>query len=73
MTLKHPLHARNYIRRYFEKGLSKSFIKVNFIFLSNPFPFNGQDYEKQKGSGTTDQSLFRLHNKFRKIPLSVMP
>ena len=30
----------------------------------NPVAFNGQDYEKQKGPGTSDQSLFRLQNKF---------
>ena len=59
--------------RYFEMGLSKSLKKVIFIFLlSNPIPFNGQDYEKQKEPGTSDQSLFRLQNKFRKIPLLVM-
>ena len=44
--------------RYFERGLSKAFQKVNF--LSNPVPFNGQNYQKQKGSGTSDQSLFML-------------
>ena len=58
--------------RYFERGLSKSLKKVNFIFLSNPVPFNGQDFLKQKRSGTSDQSLFRLQNKFRKIPLLVI-
>ena len=26
--------------RYFQRGLSKSLKKVNFIFLSNPVPFN---------------------------------
>ena len=46
--------------RYFERGLTKTFKKVNFIFLSNPVPFNGQNYHKQKGPGTSDQSLFRL-------------
>ena len=33
---------------------------------------NRQNNQKQKGPGTSDQSLFRLQNKFRKIPLSVM-
>ena len=41
------------------------------FFLSNPVPFNEQDYEKQKGHGTSDQSLFSLQNNFRKIPLLV--
>ena len=58
--------------RYFEKGLSKSLQKVTLLFLSNPVPFNRQDYQKQKETGTSDQSLFRLQNKFRKIPLLVM-
>ena len=59
-------------RRYFERGLSKSFEKVNLFFLSNPVPFNEQNYQKQKGPGTSDQLLFRLQNKFRKIPLFVI-
>ena len=58
--------------RYFERGLSKSLKKVKFIFSFEPVPFNGQSYQKQKGSGTSDQSLFRLQNKFRKIPLLVI-
>ena len=55
--------------RYFERGSSKSFEKFNLVFLSNPVPFNAQDLEKQKGRGISDQSLFRLQNKFRKISL----
>ena len=57
---------------YFERGLSKSLKKVTSFFLSNPVPFNRQNYQKQKGPGTSDQSLFRLQNKFRKTPLLVM-
>ena len=37
-----------------------------------PVPFNGQNYQTQKGPGTSDQLLFRLRNKFRKINLLVM-
>ena len=58
--------------RYFERGLSKSLKKVTSFFLSNPVPFNRQNYQKQRGPGTSDQSLFRLRNKFRKIRLLVM-
>ena len=58
--------------RYFERGLSKSLKKGNFIFLSNSVPFNSQNYQKQKGLGTSDQLLFRLQNKPRKISLLVM-
>ena len=56
---------------YFEKRLPKSLKMLILFFLSNQVPFNGQSYQKQKGPGTTDQLLFRLENKFRKIPLLV--
>ena len=46
--------------RYFERGLSKTFKKVNFISSSNPGSFNGQCYQKQKEPGTSNQSFFRL-------------
>ena len=58
--------------KYFERGLSKSLKKVNFIFSFKPSPFIEQSYQKQKGPGTSDQLLFRLPNKFRKIPLLVI-
>ena len=61
-----------YFERVSERGLSKSLKKGNFVFFSNPVPFNRQNYQRQKGPGTNDQSLFRLRNKFRKIPLLVM-
>ena len=57
---------------YFESGLSNSLKKVNFFPLSNPVPFNGQSYQKQKGPGISDQLLFRLQNKFKKNPLLVI-
>ena len=50
----------------------KALKKLTLCFLSNPVPFNGQSYQKQKGSETSDQSLFRLRNEFRKIPLLVI-
>ena len=50
----------------------KALEKVTSFVLSNPVPFNRQNYQKQKGPGTSDQRLFRLHNKFRKIPLLVI-
>ena len=58
--------------RYFQRGLSKCLKKLTLFFLSNQVLFNGQSYQKQKGSGTSDRSLFRLRNKFRKIPLFVI-
>ena len=58
--------------RYFERVLLKTLKKSTLFFLSNPVPFNGQNYQKQRGSGSSDQSLFRLRNQFRKITLVVM-
>ena len=46
--------------------------KLTLYFLLNPVPFNGQDYKKQKGPGTSDQLFFRLQSIFRKTNLSVM-
>ena len=51
---------------------SESLKKLSSFFLLNPVPFNGQSYLKQKGPGTSGQLLFRLQNKFRKIPLFVI-
>ena len=48
------------------------FYLKTLFFLSDPVPFNGQNYQKQKGSGTSDQSFFTLGNKFRNIPLFVI-
>ena len=58
--------------RYFERELPKSLKKVNLIFFSNLVPSNGQNYQKQKWSRTSDQSLFRLQNKLKNIPLFVI-
>ena len=60
----------------------KALKKLTLFFLLNhglpklhvrtPVPFNGQNYQTQQGPGTSDQLLFRLRNKFRKMPLLVM-
>ena len=50
-----------------EEDYQKAFKKLTLFFLLNPVSFNGQSYQKQKGPGTSDQLLFRLQNKFRKI------
>ena len=57
---------------YFERGLSKTLKKLPLFFLSNPVPFNRQSHQKQKGPGTSDQSPFRLRNKFTNVSLLVM-
>ena len=41
-------------------------------FLSNSIQFKQPNYEKQNGSRTSNQLLFRLQNKVRKILLLVM-
>ena len=56
----------------FKEDYQKALKKLTLFFLLNPVPFNGQSYQKQKGPGTSNQSLFRLQNKFRKIPLLVI-
>ena len=45
---------------------------LTLFFLLNPVPFNGQSYKNQKGLGTSDQSLFKLRNKCKKISLLVI-
>ena len=55
-----------------KQDYQKALKKVTLFFLLNPVPFNRQNYQKQKGPGTSDQSLFRLQNKFKNIPLFVI-
>ena len=55
-----------------KEDYQKALKKLTLFFLSNPVPFNGQIYQKQKGPGTSDQLLFKLRNKFRKIHLLIM-
>ena len=55
-----------------KEDYQKALKKLTLFFLSNPVPFNRQSYQKQKGPGTSDQLLFRLQNKFRKIRLLVI-
>ena len=55
-----------------KEDYQKTLKKVTSFFLSNLVPFSRQSYQKQKGTGTSDQSLFSLQNKFKKIPLLVM-
>ena len=58
--------------RYVERRYQKALNKLTLLFLSNAVTFNEQSYLKQKGPGTSDESLFRLQKKFRKIPLLVI-
>ena len=54
------------------KGNYFKLVKLNFIFSFEPNPFNEEDHKKQKRPETSDQSLIRLQNKFRKIPWLVI-
>ena len=66
--MQENLLKNDILKRNYQKALKK----LTLVFLSNPVPFNGQSYQKQKGSGTSHQSLFRSQNKFRKIPLFII-
>ena len=55
-----------------KEDYQKALKKLTLFFLLNLVPYNGQSYQKQIGSGTSDQLLFRLQGKFRKIPLLVI-
>ena len=58
---KQPLHVRNYLKvRYLNEDYQKALKKATSFFLSKAVPFNRQSYQKQKGPGTSGQSLFRL-------------
>ena len=70
---KQSLHTINSFKiRYLKEDYQKALKRLILFFLSNSVPFNGQTYQKQKGLGTSDQSLFRLQNKFRKSLLLFM-
>ena len=55
-----------------KKDYQKPLKKSTLFFLPSQVPFNVQSYQIQKGPGTSDQLLFRLQIKFRKIPLLVI-
>ena len=70
------LHKEHFYGKFRQKMCTENYQKalenLTLFFLLNPVPFNGQDYEKQKGPETSDQTFFRLQNKFRKILLLAM-
>ena len=55
-----------------KEDYQKALENLTLFFLLNPVLFDEQSYQKQKEPGTSDQLLFRLQNKFRKIPLLVI-
>ena len=46
-------------KKSFKEDYQKALKKMTLVFLSNLVSFNGQNYQKHKGPGTSDQSLFR--------------
>ena len=54
-----------------KEDYQKAFKRITLVFLSNPAPFNGQNYQKRKRSGTSDQSLLMLQSKFKNILLFI--
>ena len=67
MNRRHSIENRVFLKEDYQRALKS----LTLFLLLNPVPFNEQSYEKQKGPGTSDQSLFKLQNKLRKIPLLV--
>ena len=65
-------------KKFFQKldtlieDYQKALKKLTLFFPLNLVLFNGPNYQKQKGPGTSDLSLSSLGYKFRKIPLLVM-
>ena len=55
-----------------KEDYQKALQKLTLFLLSNLVPSNEQIYQKQKGPGTSKQSLFWLQKKFRKIALLVI-
>ena len=42
------------IRFFLKEDYQKVLKTLTLFFLSNPVPFDGQSYQKQKGSGTCE-------------------
>ena len=61
---KQPVHGRNYFKsKILKEDYQKALKILTLVFLSNPVSLNGQNCQKQKGSETSDQSLFRSRNR----------
>ena len=70
---KEPLHARNYFKnKIFWKRFIKNPKLSQLYFFFRTQSLNVQNYQKQKGPGSSAQLLFRLRNKFKKITLLVI-
>ena len=68
---KQPLHPKNYFQNVYKRIIKNFFKKLTLFFLLNPVPFYRQGYQEQKGLVTSEQLLFRLQNKYRKIDLLI--
>ena len=65
------MHENRLKIRRFEKGLSKSLTKVNFIFSFEPSPFKWAKLSKTKGVWNYSPVALQV-TKFRKMPLFVI-
>ena len=58
---KQPLHTRNSFKsKSLREDHQKALKRVTLFFLSSPVALNRKNYQKQKGTGTSAQLLFRL-------------
>ena len=65
---KQPFYAGNCFKnKSLLEDYQKALEKLTLFFFSNQVLFHRQNYQKQKGPGTSDQFLFRSQNKFRKF------
>ena len=55
-----------------KEDYQKALKNLILFFLSNPVPFNGQNYQKRSLKLVTSRSSGYVRNKFRKIPSLVM-
>ena len=47
------VHKKFFLKKGILKDYQKALKKLSLFFLTNPVPFIGQSYQKQKGSGTS--------------------
>ena len=68
MYAEKPFENKIFWKRIIKKPLKS----LTWFFPLHPISFCGEDYEKQKGTGTSYHSLIGLQNMFRKLPLLVL-
>ena len=68
---KQPTARKKFCLKWnvFKDDYQKILKKLTLFFPFNPVPFGEQSYQRKKGSGTSDQLLLWLKNKFKNIPI----